>query len=155
MAEVQRRGGRQKSESLSKFINFRARPSLHDKVSESAKLEGRSISEEVEYRLNRSYDINSITADMFGSEDQKPLILALCNAVRLAGQWADDEKERLDECYAAVIAVVEGLSGKKVEQIRAEAEDFDRTAHRDAAYRSIALKSGIPLPKSVAEIMGR
>lgn len=83
-------------------------------------------------------------------------MIALCNAIRMAGAWGEDGDVSL-ETYAAVIAVVEGLSGKSAAAIIREAKTQDRDAWQRAAAWTIALEKGLPLPenKPLSEIMGR
>jgi hypothetical protein len=55
---------RHAGERLSKNRTFRVRGELDDRLQTSANKSGRSVSEEIEYRLERSYQIDDLNQDM-------------------------------------------------------------------------------------------
>ena len=153
-------------EALTKILNFRVRPPLHAKVLDAAKLEGRPVSEVVETRLSQSFQREAAVAEMFGSEDQRSLLLAIGHVVRLvddATEFAEatqDEGARLAcnrlQAAAAVIELLQQIYGMPASKILDAAFEIGGGDWRDAASRVASLdKPDKSRRQSISEIMGR
>jgi hypothetical protein len=69
-----RKGGRPALSSerkKSQTLTFRTRADLRKSLEAAAEQAGRSISEEVEYRLQRSFDRGAVALEMYGSQHAK------------------------------------------------------------------------------------
>ena len=55
----------------SQTITFRTRPDLRESLEAAAEQAGRSISEEVEYRLQRSFDREALVRELYGDQHSK------------------------------------------------------------------------------------
>lgn len=66
------KGGRppkRKGERLSKNRTFRVRGNLDEWLIHAANESGRSVSEEIEYRLDQTFQVDDMVADYTGNED--------------------------------------------------------------------------------------
>lgn len=50
-------------------LTFRTRANLREQLEEAAQQSGRSVSEEIEYRLQQSFDRNALALQMYGSKN--------------------------------------------------------------------------------------
>jgi hypothetical protein len=121
MAKKPKRGrpARYQGERLSKNRTFRVRDRLDEMLMEAAARTGRSVSEEVEHRLERSFFDDRQSADLMGSHVAGE-ILRLVRAVMmfeglgLRGDWAED-RLRSERVRLAVNGIVAALCGLEAE----------------------------------------
>jgi hypothetical protein len=72
----------------SKNFTFRSRAALHQKLGMAAKASGRSISEEIEYRLERSFENERRVYEVFGDRDVYGIMRVIGAAIHEAGSAA-------------------------------------------------------------------
>jgi hypothetical protein len=120
MKKAKNKGGRppkNKEGRLSKNRTFRVRGSLDEYLSKAAALAGRSVSEEIEARLGRSFYLDDVLSTAVGTRAQ--LIKALAAVVTTADRtvlWRDykGEAPTLDAyalLKAAAITIIDAFSG--------------------------------------------
>jgi hypothetical protein len=85
-----RRGGQRKPAATRKRNNltFRTRDQLRDQLERAASTAGRSISEEIEYRLTLSFSHD----DAFGGPAMRGIAMMMALAFRSAGNLSSDSK---------------------------------------------------------------
>ncbi|MCC2654530.1 MAG: hypothetical protein K0Q60_4696 [Microvirga sp.] len=69
-------------------LTFRARSGLRERLVEEAEKSGRSISEEIEFRLNDSFDRNRRIEDEFGGQEIFGIMKTIAWAMRETGRAA-------------------------------------------------------------------
>jgi hypothetical protein len=110
------KGPRPKGEYFGKSSVFstRIRPDLRKSLEKAAKASGRSLSQEVEYRLRRSFVEDDKIADAFGDRRTYRLMRMMSDAIQLSLQdqndenWLDDPF-RFRVALAAMRSVVEAI----------------------------------------------
>src|SRR5215207_4746150 len=97
-----RRGGRP-SKGLRRKLSFRAPAYLEAQLEAAAAVANRSLSEEVEYRLNRSFESLDLFAEALGgpeiAEDLRVLAMGMRRTAQSSGGM-DDERTQI---FATVI----------------------------------------------------
>jgi hypothetical protein len=115
MKKAKNQGGRppkHKGERLSKNRTFRVRGSLDDYLKDSAEKTGRSVSEEIENRLDRSFYMDAIIYSIEGPNSH--LVYALSTAIAISKAARDlDEKDKTRALQAAAVFIIEIISGLK------------------------------------------
>jgi hypothetical protein len=108
------KGPRPKGEYAGKSSVFstRIRPDLRKRLEKAAKTSGRSLSQEVEHRLRRSFVEDDKIADAFGDRRTYRLMRLMSDAIQLsqnnAENWLDDPY-RFRVALAAMRSVVEAI----------------------------------------------
>jgi len=109
------KGPRPKGEYVGKSSVFstRIRPDLRKSLEKAAKTSGRSLSQEVEHRLRRSFAEDEKIADTFGDRRTYRLMRLMSDAIHLLqkendGHWLDDPF-RFRVALAAMRSVVEAI----------------------------------------------
>src|SRR5436190_20191158 len=108
------KGPRPKGEYAGKSSVFstRIRPDLRKNLERAAKASGRSLSQEVEHRLRRSFVEDEKVAEAFGDRRTYRLMRLMSDAIQLSqneendGHWLDDPF-RFRIALAAMRSVVE------------------------------------------------
>ena len=89
-------------------LGFRVTADLKKKLMQSAEASGRSVSQDAEFRLEQSFSVENVLAQMIGS----PAVLALCviagQAIRLVEKetgkiWTEDEETNQEARRAAAL----------------------------------------------------
>src|ERR1700726_3121392 len=98
----------------SSVFSTRIRPDLRQKLEQGAKQSGRSLSQEVEHRLRRSFVEDDKIADAFGDRRTYRLMRIMSDAIHLSRQDQDDENWlddpfRFRVALAAMRSVVEAI----------------------------------------------
>jgi hypothetical protein len=132
-------------ERLSKSRTFRVRPHLDELLQKAAAEAGRSVSEEIEYRLDRSFYEAAMYRGAFG-ERTGDLFRAFATAIWLiergAGKkWHEDRETRF-QVARAIDGVTEWFTGRPADPWRAVVElkypDLNPfTAARDAHFKML------------------
>jgi hypothetical protein len=110
------KGPRPKGEYAGKSSVFstRIRPDLRKRLETAAKASGRSLSQEVEHRLRRSFVEDDKIADVFGDRRTYRLMRLMSDAIQLSqeeendGHWLDDPF-RFRVALATMRSVVEAI----------------------------------------------
>ena len=138
-------------EKAGRSINFRVRGHYRDALEQAAKLAGRSLSEECEYRLDRSVDREAALVEMFGSPQHQGLLTAVGTVVRLTSAMCDGPENAPLQVRAAVIHLFEEMTGKKAAAIMDAASktglEWQTAARRVALLEKDVLQPTIPLSK--------
>jgi len=99
---------------LSKTLSFRVRPRLAELLQKSAVKASRTVSQEIEHRLERSFHDDRVAQAHFGSEVGAELLRIFYSAMVLEGVHPDwtrdrDRAENFRVAMNAIIAVFTGL----------------------------------------------
>jgi hypothetical protein len=99
---------------LSKTLSFRVRPRLAELLHESAAKASRTVSQEIEHRLERSFHDDRVAQAHFGSDVGAELLRMFYSAMVLEGVHPDwtrdrDRAENFRVAMNAIIAVFTGL----------------------------------------------
>jgi hypothetical protein len=99
---------------LSKTLSFRVRPRLAELLQKSAAQASRTVSQEIEHRLERSFHDDRIAQAHFGSDVGAELLRMFYSAMVLEGvhpDWTGDpvRAENFRVAMNAIIAVMTGL----------------------------------------------
>jgi hypothetical protein len=93
-----RRAGRpprHDDDRLRKNRTFRVSSSLDQRLQTAANQSGRSVSEEIEWRLDRSFDTSALVGTLLaGPENATRLLGLLARAMMLTPHWVQDNAER-------------------------------------------------------------
>ena len=84
-------------------LTFRTRGSLRSQLEETAKQSGRSVSEEIEHRLQISFDRRSVAMEMYG--DRSPDLIKAVNYVLNSSRW-DPGSGDAAACLAAITTIL-------------------------------------------------
>jgi hypothetical protein len=100
--------------ALSKTLSFRVRPRLAELLQESAAKASRTVSQEIEHRLERSFYDDRVAQAHFGSDVGAELLRMFYSAMVLEGVHPDwtgdrDRAENFRVAMNAIIAVFTGL----------------------------------------------
>ena len=137
------KGPRPKGEYAGKSSVFstRIRPDLRKSLERAAKTSGRSLSQEVEHRLRRSFVEDDKIADAFGDRRTYRLMRLMSDAIQLSHQMRNEKGENwLDDPFrfrlalAAMHSVVEAIAPPSL----GEVEDADYEVARTAIGQVIA-----------------
>src|SRR5437660_327572 len=84
MALKKRIGRPPKAKEHRKAVNFtfRSRDQMRERLEAAAAASGRSISEEIEHRLNQSFDEERLSAAFLGGTDTAKTLQLIANAMR-------------------------------------------------------------------------
>jgi len=99
---------------LSKTLSFRVRPRLAELLQESAAKASRTVSQEIEHRLERSFHDDRIAQAHFGTDVGAELLRMFYSAMIVEGVHPDwtgdrDRAENFRVAMNAIIAVLTGL----------------------------------------------
>jgi hypothetical protein len=100
----------------SSVFSTRIRPDLRKKMAAAAKKSGRSLSQEVEHRLRRSFVDDEKISDIFGDRQTFSLMRMMALAIHMdphlptdsKSTWLDDP-ERFETAVAAALSVLEAI----------------------------------------------
>src|SRR2546423_3193307 len=98
----------------SSVFSTRIRPDLRKKLEQAAKKSGRSLSQEIEHRLRRSFDEDEKIADRFGDRKTFLLMELMAKAIQFKGddgepdQWLENPED-FEIAIAAALAVLEAV----------------------------------------------
>ena len=84
---------RHPGERLSKNRTFRVRGSLDERLQASAAGSGRSVSEEIEFRLDQSYDRDAFFGLVLGGDENAKVLQSIATVMKLEshnGHWLKD-----------------------------------------------------------------
>lgn len=109
-AKTRGRPPKRKGERLSKNRTFRVRGALDDLLQAASDASGRSVSEEVEYRLDRTFVEDVVRAQIGSGQDNANLNRLLQVALVLAGNWKGDAK-RSEALRIAINYIVARYAG--------------------------------------------
>jgi hypothetical protein len=145
MTTVGNKGGRpprHEGERLNRTRSIRMRDRLDELLQEAATKAGRSVSEEIEHRLERGFYDDRQNAALMGSHAAGE-ILRLVRAIMVAeglglGDWAED-RVRAQRVRVAVDAIVAVVTGLALDDLPAPAE---RTGGLQTA-KALLLKSSV------------
>jgi Arc-like DNA binding domain len=121
MAAKKRIGRPPKAKEDRKAVNFtfRSRDQMRERLEAAAAASGRSISEEIEYRLNQSFDEERLSAAFLGGNDTAKALQLIANAMRLetaAGDgtpWSKDQR-KAEAVQTAATLLIAGSAGLPV-----------------------------------------
>jgi len=99
-------------------INVPATPELRDKVIKAASKSGRSISREIEVRLDNSFARDEVIGLLLGGTANGRLLERIATIIRDAGHWRENDR--------SVERVVEDIA----EAIRKDAQSHSATDER-------------------------
>lgn len=99
---------RHQGEQLSKNRTFRVRGGLDEKLQAAAAASGRSVSEEIEFRLDQSFDRDAFIGLVLGGDENSKVLQTIATVMKLesrAGHWMKDMKtvERVGRAAIYVI----------------------------------------------------
>lgn len=117
MVSGKKKGGRplkHPGEPLSKAMAFRLRPRLAELLQDAAEKASRTVSQEIEHRLEKSFQDERIAQAHFGSDVGAELLRMFYSAMVLEGVHPDwsgdrDRAENFRVSMNAIIAVMTGL----------------------------------------------
>jgi hypothetical protein len=84
---------RHQGERLSKNRTFRVRGGLDEKLQAAAAASGRSVSEEIEFRLDQSFDRDAFIGLVLGGDENAKVLQSMAMAMKLEsrnGHWLKD-----------------------------------------------------------------
>jgi hypothetical protein len=84
---------RHQGERLSKNRTFRVRGSLDEKLQAAAAASGRSVSEEIEFRLDQSFDRDAFIGVLLGGDENAKVLQSIAMVMKLesrSGHWLKD-----------------------------------------------------------------
>jgi hypothetical protein len=114
-AQKRKRGGQPKpaEERKRNNLTFRARDQLKADLEAAAEYSGRSVSEEIEYRLQRSFVEDAQIADTFGDRRTYRVFQICANATRVLFNPDDTSKSWLDDSrlFDSVVETVNRILG--------------------------------------------
>jgi hypothetical protein len=133
---------------LSKTLSFRVRPQLAELLQKSAAQASRTVSQEIEHRLERSFHDDRIAQAHFGSDVGAELLRMFYSAMVLEGvhpDWTGDpvRAENFRVAMNAIIAVMTGLQPelpvpeKRLEGIETAKQFLLRSSKRGAIPEEI------------------
>jgi hypothetical protein len=82
-------------ERLSKNRTFRVRGGLDEKLQAAAAASGRSVSEEIEFRLDQSFDRDAFIGPVLGGDENAKVLQSIATVMKLEshnGHWLKDVK---------------------------------------------------------------
>jgi hypothetical protein len=123
MAAKKRIGRPPKAKEDRKAVNFtfRSRDQMRERLEAAAAASGRSISEEIEHRLNQSFDEERLSAAFLGGTDTAKALQLIANAMRRVTAdgdgtpWSKDEK-KVEAVQTAAHFLIAGSAGLPVVQ---------------------------------------
>jgi hypothetical protein len=86
---------RHQGERLSKNRTFRVRGGLDEKLQAAAAASGRSVSEEIEFRLDQSFDRDAFIGLVLGGDENAKVLQSIATVMKLEsynGHWLKDVK---------------------------------------------------------------
>jgi len=109
-----------KAERKRGILAFRARDDLRQVLTDAAKLSGRSVSEEIEHRLEQSFETADLIAGAFraaSGEANGDLMRAIATAIwlierRTGKKWNEDQLTAI-EVHSAIEGIVRALTNPK------------------------------------------
>jgi hypothetical protein len=84
----------------SKVLSTRIREDTRKALENAALASGRSLSQEIEYRLRRSFDEDRKLIEVFGSRKNYGILRMISSVMDLSGNLANPEKTWLEDPYA-------------------------------------------------------
>jgi hypothetical protein len=102
-------------ERKSHNLTFRARGDLRQLIEDAASDSGRSASEEIEFRLVRSFDREATVLEALGSKEHTELIRALYFV--LGGRTDPASDQMLDTMYLSAITIILGYRNKPLDEL--------------------------------------
>jgi hypothetical protein len=105
-----KRGPAPRGEFAGKTTVFstRIRPDTRAALKQSAERSGRSLSQEIEYRLRRSFSEDEKIADVFGSRRNYALMRVIAGLMEINTEWTDDPVT-FEELARSVNSLLQGL----------------------------------------------
>jgi hypothetical protein len=169
MAPTENKGGRPPryvGERLSQTRSFRVRGQIDAQLQEAAAKAGRSVSEEIEHRLERTFQDDHQSRDLMGSHVAGEILRLVRGALfleglGLGGDWAENRvrAQRVRVAVDAVVAVVTGLALDDQPSLRDRAEGLstakalllrssvNRELPSEIMFSEIDLEPPFPEPK--------
>lgn len=132
------RPARHEGERLAKNRTFRVRGRLDKMLQKAAGKAGRSVSEEIEFRLERSFYDDRMSAELLGGEGGE--LLRMIRAAMVLG-GIDEGPGRAETVRTAVNAIIAAAKGLPLELPAAEGR---REGHRFAADLLLAARQPLP-----------
>jgi hypothetical protein len=141
-----RRGGQRKPAATRKRNNltFRTRDQLRDQLERTAAAAGRSISEEIEYRLTLSFSHD----DAFGGPAMRRIAMMMALTFRSAGdlsssgkpvaEWINDPDVFCRAMFGTIYALFRAIPNVTDEDIALEIEGLKGRLLTDIANRRVA-----------------
>jgi hypothetical protein len=140
-----RRGGQRKPAATRKRNNltFRTRDDLRGQLEKASAATGRSISEEVEYRLNRSFTYD----DAFGSQEMRHIAVLMAASFLSAGnlssskpiaEWIKDPDVFRRAMFGTVYALLGAIPNVTDEDIALEIDALKSRLLTNIANRRVA-----------------
>jgi hypothetical protein len=118
MAAKKRIGRPPKAKEDRKAVNFtfRSRDQMRERLEAAAAASGRSISEEIEFRLNQSFEDERLSDAFLGGNDTAKVLQLMANAMRLetaaGAPWSEDQKKA--EAVRTAAHLIAGTAGLPV-----------------------------------------
>ena len=146
MEKKRRRGGQRKPAATRKRNNltFRTRDQLRDQLERTATAAGRSISEEIEYRLTLSFSHE----DAFGDPAMRRIAILMAVAFHSAGnlssdskpvaEWINDPDVFRRAMFGTIYALFGAIPNVTDEEIAMEIEDLKGRLLTSVANRRVA-----------------
>jgi hypothetical protein len=121
---------------------------LRDQLETAASESGRSLAQEVELRLQESFERKELFFEAIGGTEDAPKFRAVIDAMRdtLSGVGSDREGDRRLELAAVLVALAQGLSRKPAAEILPAASRVEgETSYSwpQAAARAVAKFHGV------------
>jgi len=146
MAAKKRIGRPPKAKEDRKAVNFtfRSRGQMRERLEKAAAASGRSISEEIEFRLNQSFDEERLSAAFLGGNDTAKALQGIANVMQLetaAGTpWSKDQ-EKVEAVRTAADLIIAGTAGMLVTMNFVDsAIDLPRVSERGRALARVILE---------------
>lgn len=95
-------------------LNMRTTAELRRKLEEAARVAGRSLTQETEYRLERSFEVDKHISDMFGDRRTFALMQLMAQAIQISlgknptSFWLEDPRQ-FEMSVAAAAGVLEAV----------------------------------------------
>jgi hypothetical protein len=154
MAARKKKGGRplkHSGEPLSKTMSFRIRPRLAELLQDAAAKGSRTVSQEIERRVEQSFQDERIARAHFGDDIGAELLRMFYSAMCLEGvhpDWSGDpvRAENFRVAMNAIIAVMTGLQlelpapEKRLEGLETAKQFLLRSSRRDLPVELISLQ---------------
>ena len=127
---------RHPGERLSKNRTFRVRGSLDERLQASAAGSGRSVSEEIEFRLDQSYDRDAFFGLVLGGDENAKVLQSIATVMKLEshnGHWLKDVKTS-----ETVRQAVNFVIGQFAEHYQPSSTTFTASFPSDATPEALA-----------------
>ena len=122
----------------SSVFSTRIRPDLKKKLEQAAKRSGRSLSQEIEHRLSRSFIEDDKIAEMFGDRRTFVLMRMMADAIHFGREtpnqtWLDNPEE-FQKALSAALHVLEAIRPQGVWPAGALPEQHQAARGQNAAF---------------------